>query len=366
MGGMYCGEILYLLQKKEPDVHFFKEEHVIPAGLGGIHKLPLGSVADEVNEAFSPIELKALRSSLVGVRRERSGPGKRGSLNVNKIKKPRIRIIKDEYRNQEIFKLGFLFMEKTYTIPQIEILFNDEENSFISVFLAMNDNIQQGKKEIIDFRNRLKWFLKSKSRQYIMIPMPYETDTHFITVGEYNNQWYAATSHKIINMDYLSFMLLEDKSILEFGKKEEIFPHKQEEFRFEFDFQIDAMLFLYVKTAFNALSFLLGVEIAHGSEFDQIRNKIMDKEQIESVVVKDSQVNSKVKERISGLKNEEHYIVIYKYNESIFAWVGFYGEKQGTTIKLSENYSKEVVTQGLICDWKNREENIVILDTKVE
>lgn len=86
----YC--IYY--KKTEPDLRFDKEEHIIPAGLGGIHKLEKGSVSDEANEKFSKIETVALRNSIIGFNRMNFGPGKRGSLNVKKIKSPVMRVLK--------------------------------------------------------------------------------------------------------------------------------------------------------------------------------------------------------------------------------------------------------------------------------
>ncbi|MDD4562431.1 MAG: hypothetical protein PHW39_05090 [Syntrophomonadaceae bacterium] len=90
VGSDYKLECIYLKQTK-PDLKFTKREHVIPAGIGGIEKLPSGYVSDAANEFFSSIELIALRKTFLAVNRENVGPGKRGTLNVKKVKSPSIR-----------------------------------------------------------------------------------------------------------------------------------------------------------------------------------------------------------------------------------------------------------------------------------
>lgn len=66
----YC--IYY--KKTEPDLRFDKEEHIIPAGLGGIHKPEKGSVSDEAYEKFSKIETVALRNSIIAFNRMNPTP----------------------------------------------------------------------------------------------------------------------------------------------------------------------------------------------------------------------------------------------------------------------------------------------------
>jgi hypothetical protein len=52
---IYMHKCIYSL-KTEPDAHFLTQEHIFPKTLGGINKLPLGMVSDEVNQLFSPLE----------------------------------------------------------------------------------------------------------------------------------------------------------------------------------------------------------------------------------------------------------------------------------------------------------------------
>lgn len=48
------------------ELSYRKQEHIIPASLGGKMKLPLGLVSDQANELFSKYEMKAVRNTYGG------------------------------------------------------------------------------------------------------------------------------------------------------------------------------------------------------------------------------------------------------------------------------------------------------------
>lgn len=62
----YC---IYL-KKTEPEVTFSSEEHIFPAGIGGIQKLPLEYVSHDCNNAFSSMELDFMRNSIMSLPRQ--------------------------------------------------------------------------------------------------------------------------------------------------------------------------------------------------------------------------------------------------------------------------------------------------------
>lgn len=81
---------------------YSKQEHVIPASLGGKMKLPRGVVSDQANELFSKYEMKAVRNTFLSINRNNNGPGKRGSLSVKKVASPQINlfeVVKNEREN---------------------------------------------------------------------------------------------------------------------------------------------------------------------------------------------------------------------------------------------------------------------------
>lgn len=65
--------------KDDTQAHFKNQEHIIPACIGGMKKLPKGYVSDEVNTLFSGLKLKLARNSPITIVRMFVGPGKRGS-----------------------------------------------------------------------------------------------------------------------------------------------------------------------------------------------------------------------------------------------------------------------------------------------
>lgn len=48
-------------KENDTEAHFRNQEHIIPACIGGMQKLPKGYVSDEVNTLFSALELKLAR-----------------------------------------------------------------------------------------------------------------------------------------------------------------------------------------------------------------------------------------------------------------------------------------------------------------
>lgn len=56
----------------DKNLKYNSEEHVIPAGLGGISKLPRDYVSDAANNKFSKYELKAMRYSLLTGNRKKT------------------------------------------------------------------------------------------------------------------------------------------------------------------------------------------------------------------------------------------------------------------------------------------------------
>lgn len=58
---------------------------------------------------FSKLETVVLRNSFIGLNRRNNGPGKRGNLNVKKVKTPVMHVLKQEEGSPIDFLLGFIF-----------------------------------------------------------------------------------------------------------------------------------------------------------------------------------------------------------------------------------------------------------------
>jgi len=354
------GSCIYY-KKSDQHLHFDKEEHVIPAGLGGIQKLEKGSVSDEANEKFSKLETIALRNSFIAVNRMNFGPGKRGSLNVKKIKSPVMRVLKQEGESPVEFILGFIFAGQSYIIPQIILNFKDDENTVLPMYMSTNLNEQSINDFPFDLNKKLIQFLKNKKRQYKLVYMPFETNKHFINIGYYEGKWYAATSHKIINMDFLGHDLLlpllnemiqkpKDKKEAEF-LNESLLGYKD-----QINTDSTTFYFLYLKTAFNALTLFKGTNYVCNEIFDEIRESIIKLSNIDKFISSDKYFfDDEIETYIKNLPDKAHYVILSAKDNRIIAYVSFYGEFPGK-VKLTDEYQGEDFIEGLICDWKNRKE----------
>jgi hypothetical protein len=340
----------------EPHLTFTKREHVIPAGLGGITKLPLGYVSDEINESFSRIERVALQHSFVSINRGRFGPGKRGNLNVKKIKNPIIMVLREGEDLNEVFRLGFLFTGESHLIPQIYLDFNDEENYITTSYFATIYDVEEGKDIISTFKMRFFDFLKNENKEFILIEMPFTTNKHFICVGFSNGKWFAATSHKYINMDYLAGYLLP-----ELVKEQEMSPLIQPKtlFKYERRLQMDSSFaFIYVKTALNSLAYLMGSEFVFDIIFDDVRNAIKDQNNLDSFLIDRRELYDLINGIVSEIPVKSHFVIITTIESMVIAFVSFYKEPPGI-IRLAREYPGEMFTKAIICDWQNRNEYFI-------
>ncbi|MCS5422608.1 MULTISPECIES: hypothetical protein [Psychrilyobacter] len=354
-GGIVIKHCIYINNDSE-NFTYVKKEHIIPAGLGGIRTLPNGYVSDKVNEKFSPLEMNIMRNSFISINRNNFGPGKRGSLNVKKIKSPMVRVLKEGEIPNDSYQLGFIFAGESHIIPQIYIDFNDAENSCLPTFF----NINRSKEDILSFQLKLLVFLLDKKRSYIMVEMPYSTKKHFINIGINNNKWFAATSHKRINMDFLALVLitalLEEikknvkgtKKILNLGKKN----HK---YTYQIDLESVDMHFLYLKTAFNTLAYLKGHEFVLNRIFNSIRESILNCTNIDQFIIKEKDILNNVIEIIEKTPEKSHYSMIIAKDNNIYGVVSFYNELPAI-IRITNEYIGESFKGGLVCDWKNRKE----------
>jgi hypothetical protein len=107
---------IYLGENSE--LHYDSAEHIIPAGLGGIKKLPIVYVSREFNRLISKSEQGFLRNSIISMPRQIIGPGKRGSSTNIKATKSLINVFKQQ-TDKGSLSLGYIQLGKPVEIPHI-------------------------------------------------------------------------------------------------------------------------------------------------------------------------------------------------------------------------------------------------------
>lgn len=349
--------------KDSDNLRFDKQEHVIPAGLGGKRMLEKGIVSDEANEKFSKVELVVLRNSIIGLNRMNNGPGKRGSLNLNKVKNPIMRVIKpDSYYSQMEFLLGFIFMGKSVVIPQLTTYFDHQSITY--KYIAADINIPSVDDLQTEMNDKLIQFFKNKNRKYKLVTMPFNTDKLFIHIGFYQKNWYVATSMKGKPLlDVLAHELLPSLYKLKEKSKNQKMLSKVEfieEVNFKFEDSLDmdfkSFYFLYLKTAFNALAYFKGAAFVLNNDFDEIRDSIIEVgDSGKFARLKEKHEQPKIEAYIEKFPNKAHYVIIFSEDNILSAYVSFYGETPAV-IALGCRYEGEFFIDGLICDWENAEE----------
>jgi hypothetical protein len=175
--------------KKLNDSQFINQEHVIPACIGGIHKLPKGYVSDEVNKLFSPCECHFARETMILLSRMILGPGKRGSLNHRKATASEITIIEDISCKEK--KLGFIKQGVPFTIKQI-YFFNTSATPELSKkakFLLTPVSGKSNEELLLVFWKQIETY----ENYEVIIKSDFIEYTDCI-LGIHEDKWYLATN----------------------------------------------------------------------------------------------------------------------------------------------------------------------------
>lgn len=345
-------------------------EHVIPAGLGGISKLPNGFVSDQVNNIFSKYELRAMRSSLLTGNRIRHGPGKRGNQNVKKEKNSIIRLLKDESSNNQYYLLGYIFSGDAYILPQICCSFDYVSDTMSFNYLGDNFEVINYEQYLSDFRGKLMSFLMDKDRHYIFVKDEFKTFSDTTNIGFYKGKWYLSTNiplfavnnicKKILNHIFQNSIKLnksDTKNVVEELKK------IQFKYRQTIDIKNDSFPFIFVKTAFNALAYLKGQDFILLNIFDKLRNDIVECKNMSSYIQPSDMHEEIFSKNIKEMPEHAHCIYIVSKGSNIFSYVSFYNEWYAHML-LTDKYIGDDFVVGFVCDWKSKKEYIYDQTTK--
>lgn len=329
-------------------LHYTSQEHIFPAGVGGIQKLPKGYVSDEFNNNISKLEQSFLRDSPISAARQIEGPGKRGKMSDKYATTSAVHIIMNS-ESQKISGLGYIKLGKTILIPSVivntgtgALTFGFDKGSNISTDASIKqfcykcnepqkmkiriitdnridlDNIIFGIKGGIE-ENFDAFFVRHPSGGTVPI-----TDL----IQRIAKSLQTTTDGEIRIQKYLPSSILSVKFNTSYFR-------------------------IYGKIAFNFLAFLKGSEYTKYPTFDPVRNWIKGTSNDEFAKL---DIGNPLFRQFLDLKDQSiHYVMLFKVKDTLFADVSFYGALK-STIKLAENFDEPFKTDGFICDWKNRHE----------
>lgn len=335
---------IYLKDNDQNLLAFDSEEHIFPAAIGGIQKLPASYVSREANNGFSGQELIALRDSILAIPREFHGPGKRGNLNPKRASSSNICLMHNNTENPDDFVLGYMKLSEPYLIPQLKVNIIDSQAKIIA------NPSEENSKSIGEFIEELREY----SGRYTLIHEEIINPNEFILgFDKPKKRWYLALSNNDLILDvdkWVSSLLsehdIEKKPIIEDGMRPKMLQHFQ---LTESDYRV------FAKISFNFLAYITSQEFVTRSNLDPIRNWIL---------------NGGKNNFVKMLKYEQHHhlfgdldlpelahaiMIVNKYNR-LRGYISFYGGAFSFGIDLGNTIPQDFIADGFICDWENRKE----------
>lgn len=335
--------------KERDGLTYTAGEHIFPAALGGIEKLPPNFVSWEFNNDISKLEQDFIRNSFVSIARQMEGPGKRGRLADRFATKSTVSVIESATDNS-VLALGYFKMGKLYEIPHL-LLNNDTGEYAISFNSA----------EVTDFAGAIYAFKEKCSNAELLqiklidselLPMNQILLGIDDGVEENFNCFFArhtASTATTISVEKIKSI---GKALQYNGTEpqcKQYMPQSSGEIKFSIDF-----FRIYGKIAFNFLTLLKGQDFVMATTFDSIRNWIVNGGENKFAKLNKENLNL-LEEMEIELPISCHHILIYKFEDKLFATIHLY-EALSVHIELCSEHTDKFSTDGFICDWKNRKE----------
>lgn len=328
------------------ELTYASEEHVIPAGVGGMKKLPKGYVCDQFNREISKLEQRFLRNSILAMPRMFVGPGKRGSLSESKATKSKIQFIKNP-DGQVPYSLGYTVLGKTTEIPTLLINTKDGRSSFS---LDKKENADPFT-VINDYKNKCltdNW-LRIKVRDNNELP----ADIILIGVKEGVEENYNCfvLRHPDNPLEISTDRIRAIANGIKYDNKQpeqaKYMPHVQDTGDFN-----DEYFRIYGKIAFNALAMLKGIDFVNAACFDDVRKWIAyggDNHFASMITI------TPLQDVGLTVPKDAHSVLITRSGQTVVANVSLYNHF-AVQVLLSNSFGGQLSLDGFICDWSNKKE----------
>ena len=335
------------LNETDDTQEFKKEEHIFPAGIGGIKKLPIGYVSDYVNGiVFSKMELGVMRESIIAIPRMFEGPGKRGSLTIKNESKSKISTFKFNDEENKV-SLGYIKKGKPYQIPQIAVSVGENKLECDIILDSKAKNVSEEREEF------LKKLSNLDQNTILKILNDNGLNKGDFVLGVFENKWYMIANDYSLNLECIKDSI--NKIVEEYRKGNINKAEKcgQVTVNIGLAFNIKEFYRISAKIAFNYLAYVKGQEFVLDKQFDTIRKFILGVQNHANIQLIDK-VDFPIK-----FPDECHMINVLKEKESLCAVISYYGGFPTVFIELCNNYKNsfdDIFGIGYICDWRNKKE----------
>lgn len=331
-----------------PSLNYTSGEHIFPAAIGGMQKLPVDYVSDQFNNDISKLEQDFFRLSLVSFARITAGPGKRGSLSGKNMTKSVVHILEDTSTGKHE-SLGYIKMGRSVEIPHVGI--NLSTGHMWASF--DRDAYESGDINLTNFSNSFKDPQKLRVRSIINENLEPDIVLFGIAEGveENYNAFYARhpcqtreSSDAFVRMvgEALKAITLQAPTVQKY------MPRSILNMKFSPDH-----LRVYAKVAFNYLAYLKGEAFVKQEFFDLIRNWIAKGGTNSSVSLNAGK--DVFKDILLPKDHLAHSVIIFKSENILAATVTLYGS-MSAIVRLSDNFNAPFPTEGLFCIWKEKRE----------
>ena len=352
-------ENMCVYYKDAEGLRFEKQEHIIPAFLGGKKMLDQGVVSDQANELFSGIEKHVSMESFININRMFLGPGKRGSKNPKKAGSAKISVMCSQNGRAS---LGYILMGKPKQIMQciLETDINSDSNKVTMVV----DGDQ--KNNVGRSASRFWEDLKKIDIKKTICILDSRIPGNQKILGNYKGKWFLAYNsvleEDIIKQEVNRFVdKIKDKELNIDQSQGYKVIKENPKFEIKYAMDMNKLFRFCAKVAFNVSTYLNGKEFMLNECFDEIREAIISGENINNYV------NLKPENPV-GIFDALHYaerygehlhsVICQKQENGYYAIVSFYGFKSCLLIKLTDNLKvcPAAAINGFFCDWENRKE----------
>jgi len=338
---------IYYTKRKE--LHYDSAEHIIPAAIGGIARLPKEYVSREFNTNISGLEQDFIREGMIALVRPLVGPGKRGSLSEKKATKSKIQVIR-AVGDEVNVALGYSRGRKTIEIPHLKMNTKTGESAFNCSELGLQPG--GAEKELQQFKSRCVQAdgLRVKILEDSHLPV----DVILLGIADGIEENYNCFFAK----NPANPLMPTTNNLQQIGQGIRFIPdikHSQYQpiVHGNITFKMDHLR-IYGKIAFNFLASLIGADLARLPAFDVVRTWIAEGGTSSKAILDPTNVNPLTGMEIA-LPDYAHIIYLVQYDRLLVAKVFLYGGFS-VSIVLTEDFRLNLNTDGLICDWRNQKE----------